>query len=815
MSSATLACLLFGSGLAALVFETLWVKQVTLVVGVEMVAITTVVSAFFGGLAGGSAVLGAWADRQARPLRLYAGLEAGIALSAVAVTLALGHLAPVYVRAVGYVGAVAWVIPFTLVAAPAFLMGGTLPAVVRMLAPDGAHVASTSGFLYAANTAGGVAGALASVFLLVPALGVRGSAFAAAALNGLLALVALWAPAPIGVARAPRLLALPRAGLALVLYAGAGAVALGAEVVWSQAVVPFMNTRAYAFALVLATYLTGLVVGSAAYATVAPRVRRPWIAFGLLELAVAVTTLTTFAALGPWLPRAQNALSDVVLAQTGSTAAAVGAHMLLAPLAVLFVPALFLGAAFPAAARLVCGPSHVGRDLGAVAAANMLGGIAGTALTGFVVLPALGLRGATVVLVGTAATVGAIALVQGASARARMGLGAGLAVVLLLAAGRAVPRDHLARLLVALHGGSIVAHDEGPGGSVTIIAEPFFNGTFNRLYIQGVSNSSDNLMARRYMRLQALLPLLVHHGEPRSALVVGLGTGTTCGALLAYPGLERRTCVELLPTVARNVRHFQGNYGVADDPRVDIRIADGRHDLLLRPERYDLITLEPPPPIAAGVVNLYSRDFYLLCHERLAPHGLMAQWLPLSTQNDDDSRMLVRAFLDAFPYAALWSTELHEMLLVGGRDPLVLDVPTVSARFAAPTVTAALAEVGVPDVATVLATWVTDRDGLVAYAGDAPSVTDDRPRIEYAGLTRPGEFGRALEHVLSVRRDPPLVGADAALEAQVRAARDRLLAFYRAGVLYYAGRRDDTAPLLERVLGEEPHNPYYRWFVGG
>ena len=211
---------------------------------------------------------------------------------------------------------------------------------------------------------------------------------------------------------------------------------------------------------------------------------------------------------------------------------------------------------------------------------------------------------------------------------------------------------------------------------------------------------------------------------------------TNIAALLAYPGLERRACVELLPAVVRGVRHFAGNEGVTGDPRVEIRVADGRHDLLLRPERYDLITLEPPPPIAAGVVNLYSRDFYVLCRDRLAPHGLMAQWLPISTQNDEDSRTLVRAFLDVFPHAALWSTEMHEMLLVGSAEPLVLDAGTITTRFAVPAVTAALAEVGVPDVASVLATYVTDRDGLVAYAGDAPPVTDDRPIQEYGAKSR-------------------------------------------------------------------------------
>jgi spermidine synthase len=120
-----------------------------------------------------------------------------------------------------------------------------------------------------------------------------------------------------------------------------------------------------------------------------------------------------------------------------------------------------------------------------------------------------------------------------------------------------------------------------------------------------------------------------------------------------------------LPAVVRAASSFKGNYGVTTDPRVTLRLADGRRELLRGAFRYDLITLEPPPPPAAGVVNLYARDFYALARRRLNPDGLLAQWLPLSTQNDEDTRSLVRSFLDVFPHATLWTTELHEMLLIG------------------------------------------------------------------------------------------------------------------------------------------------------
>ena len=316
------------------------------------------------------------------------------------------------------------------------------------------------------------------------------------------------------------------------------------------------------------------------------------------------------------------------------------------------------------------------------------------------------------------------------------------------------------------------------------------------------------------MRLQALLPLLIHGGEPRSALVVGFGTGITAGALLADPGLKTRVAAELLPSVVRAATSFSGNLGAPTDPRLEIRIGDGRQELLRRSQRYDLITLEPPPPSAAGVVNLYSRDFYELCRSRLQPGGLMAQWWPLPAQNDEDSRSLVRSFLDVFPHATAWSTELHEVLLVGSASPIELDGERVAARYAQPAVRAALAEVGIESPEALLATWVTDRAGLERFAGDAAPVTDDRPLIEHAAWVRRGELQRVLPRLLALATDVPLRPGDP-LRPAVEAERRELLAFYRYSLHAMAGERDEAGAALREALARDPRNPYYLWVAYG
>lgn len=833
------AALLFVSGMAGLVYQMLWIKQLSLVVGVEVHAVTTAVSAFFGGLALGGWWGGRWADAQARPLRCYAGLEVAIAALAVISTLLLPHAAAPFAWLEDRVGVLAWGVPFVLVGVPAVAMGGTLPVLMRIAARHGDPVGRGGGQLYAANTAGAIAGTLLVSFVLIPSFGIQASAWVAAGLNGCAAVVAFVLDRRAAPMAAADDAATPARGdvgalpareqdardgpqrwRALGLYAVAGGIALGYEVVWSQAIAPFISTRAFAFAIVLATYLTGLALGSAIAARHADRARDPSGAFALLIALAGLTALVEPAWLGPWLLRAQGVAAGTVLALTDSTMASMSTRFAIAALCVVFVPTLLLGAAFPFVLRLAVAGPRVATGVGRVIALNTVGGIAGSMLAGFVLVPWLGVVHALGALALAACVVALTALTLGQGVRTRTRWAVAIATVATLVTVAWVPADRLATALAQARGGRLVFYDEGRGGTVAVMEQGARqqgarDQRFRRLYIQGVSNSGDAMTSLRYMRLQALLPLLVHRGTPHSVLVIGLGTGITAGATLAYPGLDRRVVAELLPAVTRAAPMFTGNFGVVDDRRVEIRVRDGRRELLRSAERYDLITLEPPPPSAAGVVNLYSTDFYRIAAARLARDGIVAQWLPLPTQNDADTRALVRSFLEVYPYASLWSTELHEMLLVGSPSPLELDAGRIAARMAEPAVADALGEVGVRSPAALLATWVTDRAGLLRYAGDAPAVTDDRPRIEYASWVRRGEFARTLETLLALQTEPPLVHADASTQAAIAAERAVLHRFYLAGLAAYRGDRATWARHLDSVLRIDGGNPYYGWFVGG
>jgi len=811
------ALLLFVSGAAALVYQVLWIKQLSLVVGVEVYAITTGISAFFAGLALGGWLFGRWADRLQRPVLLYAGLELLVALIGVSATVAMSLAASPFAWLEARIGLLAWVLPFALVGIPALLMGGTLPVLVRSLAADPQQLGKAGGQLYAANTAGAIAGTLLAAFLLIATLGVRDSAVAAAVLNLLAAAGALWlqrhhSPLPAVAARHPASQAPDR--LALWLYSIAGGVALGYEVVWSQSIVQFMSTRTYAFAVVLATYLTGLFLGSLLLSRRVARIRDPWGVFGLLIAGAGLIALLEIALLGRWLVVAQSVGESWVLSLGASELVGMSTRFAVAALSIVFVPTLLLGAAFPLALRLSVGQQKVGQDVGAVVAFNTLGGILGVMLCGFVLIPWLGLVRTLGLLAIIAAAVGYFAVRKGHGVK--KGRRQAVVAVGLLSVAVAVftPVNKLASLLPGAQNARLAFYEEGRGGTVAVVTQGRGQNTFQRLYIQGVSNTGDAMPSLRYMRIQALLPLLIHNGEPRSALVIGFGTGITAGALTRYPGLEHRVVAELLPSVVKAAPLFKGNFNAAAEPGVEVRLRDGRQELLRNAQRYDLITLEPPPPSAAGVVNLYSRDFYQLAARRLEPQGLVAQWLPLPTQNIDDSRALVRSFLDVFPYATLWTSEFHEMLLVGSLQPISLDAARITQRFQQESVRSSLQDVGIGSAAALLATWVTDRQGLERFAGEALPVTDDQPRIEYAPWVRAKEITRVLPALLDQRSAPPLVNADGGFSERMNVHQQRLMQFYRASLHAYDGDRDAWARDMREVMAGDGGNPYYRWFGG-
>ena len=728
-----LAGLLFFSGVSAIVYQVLWTRLLSLTFGVTVYAASTVLAAFMGGLALGSYLAGRIADTAHRPLRLFGIVEILIGLCA---ALSPAVLASVHL---GYVTlssqfadsplrfAVQFVMPFLVLIVPTALMGGTLPLVMKSSLTRSDAVGSRVALLYATNTAGAIVGALAAGFYLVPHIGLRRSFLLAAGVNVLVGVTALLLSTR--AAQAPAVAATPTADdaaglpspavrrLVLAVFVLSGFASIGLEIVWIRALAIWLGPSSYAFTLMLATVLAGIAIGSA---LVAPVIRRhaDWLQIlVVMQIGAALVALRSLHGLRR-VPRSP----DWLLALFPDSAA----HLVPAvagSISAILPTAIFFGLAFPVGLRLWAGDD---RDRGAASrvglfySLNVIGGIVGSIVAGFIMLPALSSRGSLIALA-------ALFLLSGLALQAAVGrrrpIAAALAVIaamVFVARAQEVPRQVGMPKNLA---GPLLWHEEGVQTTVTVLGGP---GTGNRvMYIDSHHQANDTAnMVFIHARI-GLLPAVLHP-QPRRALVVGLGGGATAGALSQYPGLAL-DIVELSGGVVRGSDFFKHvNFDVLRRSNVTTRVDDARNYLLRAPGRYDVITADAIIPTNPGANNLYSKEYFHLVRRALAPGGIALHWN--GAPDPAEYRLILRAFMDAFPHPTLWG---DGKLMVGW-----VDAPALSRdRFET--------MLGDAEMRRVLNLMHVDRFDHLArmfranpaqsreLAATGPALSDDRPVIEY------------------------------------------------------------------------------------
>jgi spermidine synthase len=730
------------SGLTALVLETVFLRQLTWLFGSGATATTLVLAAFMAGLALGSAALGRVADRSTRPLRLYGLLELGAAATGAGLAWLLGSgreilIEPLRALGEGPASRVAeTLLAFVLVLVPSLLMGGTLPALSRLIIRDPARFVGSLGRLYAVNTLGAAVGVFLAGFYLIEWLGVARSAWLAALLQAGVGVAALllqsrWGPMPArsrsdgaGETLRPPL---PTVRAACLTAAGIGGLAvLGYEVLWTRLLSLSLRSFTYSFSLMLAVFLLGLVLGAVLLATGGGRIRRPVVLLGWLQLAMGVYVATSVL----WIPA-------LLAPQRGGSFAAFLTHGALRAALIVLPPTILSGMALPLAARGFAGGLYrVGRDVGLVYAVNTSGAIGGALLAGLVLLPALGAPAALVVLAVANGLAGALVLLAPPRTAVRS------ALAFLLAAACALPllatsERFVEAFLRASRGsdkiGELLYFHEGANDTVAIVRKEYgwIDAEAKSLITNGVAMSATVKPVWRYMALEGHLPVLLA-GEPRSAIVIGVGTGITLGAVASHGRVNEIDALELSRGVLDGLPHFAAeNMQSHEDPRVALIHEDGRRFLELTRRSYDLVTLEPPPPIVAGSVHLYSLDFYRICLRRLRPGGVVAQWLPLHAQSLASARMTASTFLEAFPEVQLWLPSVRDAVLIGSAEPLRLDLDRLDAAYASPSTRRNLRRAYLETPEALLATYLLDRRGVERWADAAPLITDERPRMEF------------------------------------------------------------------------------------
>jgi spermidine synthase len=731
------------SGACGLIYETTWVRMFSLVFGSTVYSITVVLAAFMAGLALGSWLLGRFADRHARPLLVYATLEAGIGVLGAASPWLIRAVEPFYVwlyrsSHLPFAGltAVKFALSFLLVVVPTFLMGGTFPVMNRFLIRRLRNLGNLTGALYGVNTLGAVVGTIAAAFVLLGGVGVCRTIYVAAGLNLVVALavtiwgqLAGWEAAPAASAQAPEPApARDRFGrvewLAAFAFMFSGLAALGYEVVWARALVYTMGTSIYSVAIMLASFLLGIAVGPLLIGRFADRMKRPLLALGLIEAIIGLASVAGLAALTAWLwhPGAAYILQRDFAVRFGRAALA------------MLPSTLFMGAAFPVVARMIV--KHRGTlagTIGRIYSLNTLGSIAGALLVGLVVLGALGVW-RTMLALATINLLVALVLFSQSELAPAQRLAAVAAVIGVLVIGWPAlhQADPFRAAVIATEGrwGRNLFYSEDAYATVTV-----FKGETRPilLSVDGVPMTTLTVDTQ----IMAHLPLALLDA-PRDALVICLGMGTTFNSSLAHRELEHVDAAELVPDVIRAYPVFAENPGTLADPRAHIHITDGRNFLLLTERKYDFITVDPPPPTySPGAVLLSSRNFFELCKQHLKPQGIMMNWIP-DVCTVREHRRLARTFQRVFPHATMWrGPDGHGVYLLGTQQPLgeILDIKRLIDSFSRPEVVADMAKYRDPSRPVlprdIPGLFVMDEQTLRRYGRDFPVMTDDRPYAEF------------------------------------------------------------------------------------
>lgn len=784
-----LLLLFFASGCAALIYEIVWFYLVELIVGASSISVAVLLASFMGGMALGSLLLPRVVPPQWHPLKVVACLELGIGTIGIAMPLLLPVVQAGYVALAG--AGTAGVLMRGAVSAlvlvpPTLLMGATLPAVSRWTrsTSDGA---ATIGLLYMANIAGGAFGTALAGFYLLRVYDTFVAGGVAAALNFVVAFVLWWLavrtahvtaePAPAAVPDVPHT---PGASVHAIYAVAAlsGFTALGAEVVWTRQVSLLLGASVYTFSLILAIFLAGLGTGSIIGSRLVRRQSDARRALGVCQLLLLICI-----AWGAWsivnlLPRWQP--SSTFLPWVRSSALY---HFAFDALrcAVAFGPAtLCWGASFPLAIAAADVRRDPAESVSRVNAINTVGALAGALGLTLVGIPLLGSTHAQQALIVCAA-MSALLVVRFGSGAFAAGAATAIAVVALAAASVAIVPPVPAALIA--YGRSVDSWDSikkflyvAEGATASIAVTEGVAGA-RQFHIAGKVEASDMDIDMRLERMLGHVPALLH-GSPRRVLVVGNGAGVTAGALASYPDVERIVICEIEPVVPASARQYFSdvNEGVLDDPRVTVVYDDGRHFLQTTKETFNVITTDPIHPWVRGAATLYSLEYLQLVRARLAPGGVVTQWVPLYETDAASVKSQLATFAQVFPEMTLWNPDLleegYDLVVLGRTGDSVIDETQLDLRMQErPTVQRSMNEISLPTAGSLLATYAGRASDLAPWLADAHINRERHLRLQYlAGLAanfddRYGIFRAIVDH----RRYPAdLFSASAETEMRLR-----------------------------------------------
>ncbi len=787
------------SGSCGLIYEILWMKMLTLVIGNTVFSITTVLTAFMGGLALGSFLAGRFIDKIKDPLRTYGILEGGIGAYALLLPLFIAGTEPLF--RIIYQSIDPSFYAFSLLRffvcgiillVPTTLMGATLPVLSKYFVERPTHLGWTVGMLYGVNTFGAVLGSFAAGFVLIPILGITWTIYGAALINlSIAASVFILCKKSVQAEHCESKERLKRkkqkrerveevvqegwGAITLVVMLGIGVSGIAAmiyQIAWTRVLSLSIGSSVYAFSLIVTAFISGLALGSLIISKFIDRRRDMVLGLALTQGAIGLSALLIVPVLG----RLPIYIAERVLYSSNSFK-----YVHFAEFAIIFglilIPTFMMGAAVPMAIKIcTTDVRRVGRFFGNVYAVNTLGAIIGSFIAGFFLIPWLGAQNSILIAVAMNITAAGIILLYAPTlslSRRFAGALVTAAIALLvwfpistwdatiLTSGPYLYFDRYRDTSASKRIDLEVAMKEGrqllffkEGLHTVVSVEKTSEGDL-ALEINGKTDATARDDAATQLML-GHLPLLLHQGA-ENVLVIGLGSGMTLGAVAQHP-VKAVDVVEIEAAVVDASKYFQDFTGDSlNDPRVNLIVADGRNHLALTSRQYDVIISEPSNPWISGMANLFTREFFELAKQRLRMGGVMCQWVHAYSMSSVDFKTIVRTFHAVFPIVTVWEADLGaDYLLIGSPQDLNMDYEMLRNRLGFERIKADLRKMNVTDLASFIGKLLMADEAIAQYTKGAPLHTDDNALLEYSApkALLKGRSTALLGELYQYRSDP-------------------------------------------------------------